>query len=132
VSAQILAVVVDCRDPRRQAAFWATVLSYEMTERNKGEFKVSDPDGQRGSLYFMRVPESRVVKNRLHPDLATDGGMELEVARLTERGARVIDIRHDPDVLKYPDMWTVMQDPGSARRGLRGRSLSRSDRTVAL
>lgn len=44
-------------------------------------------------LYFMRVPESKVVKNRLHLDLATDGPMELEVARLTDLGARVIDVR---------------------------------------
>jgi hypothetical protein len=111
VSAEINAVTVDCRDPRRQAAWWAKVLSYEMTERNRDEFKVSDPGGQPISLYFMRVPESKVVKNRLHLDLATDGPMELEVARLTDLGARVIDVRQDPQTLGNPDTWTVMQDP---------------------
>jgi Glyoxalase-like domain len=88
MAAQILAMVVDCRDPRRQAAFWGAALSYEVTERNRDEFKVSDRGGERGSLYFMRVPEPKVVKNRLHLDLVTHGSMEEEVARLTELGAR--------------------------------------------
>ena len=73
-----------------------------MTERNKDEFKVSDPGGQPISLYFMRVPELKVVKNRLHFDLATDGPMQLEVARLTDPGARVIDSARIPQRSKTP------------------------------
>jgi hypothetical protein len=111
LSATILAVIVDCREPRRQADFWASVLSYDVTERNRDEFKVSDPKGQGGALYFMRVPEAKVVKNRLHIDLVTEGSMEDEVERLTSLGGRVIEVRKDPDSLENPDTWTVMEDP---------------------
>jgi glyoxalase superfamily protein len=82
-----------------------------MTERNRDEFKVSDRGGEGASLYFMQVPEPKVIKNRLHLDLITDGSMEEEVARLPELGARVIEVRHDPEELQSPDTWTVMQDP---------------------
>lgn len=67
MSVQILTLVVDCRDPRHQADFWASVLSYELTERNKDEFKVGDRDGHGASLYFMRVPESLVNGVRSFP-----------------------------------------------------------------
>lgn len=111
MAASLFAVVVDCGDPRQQAEFWARALSYEMVERNPDEFKVSDPDGTGEALYFMKVPEPKVTKNRLHLDLLTDGPMEIEVARLVEAGASVVEVRQDPDYLNNPDKWTVMQDP---------------------
>ena len=111
MSASIFSVVVDCREPRPQAEFWASVLSYDVTERNPDEFRVSDPKGQGSALYFMRVPEAKVVKNRLHIDLAAEGPMEAAVERLIGLGARVIDVRHDPQEFENPDSWTVLQDP---------------------
>jgi hypothetical protein len=59
----------------------------------------------------MKVPEPKVVKNRLHLDLITEGSMESEVARLVEAGASVVEAREDPDSLDNPDTWTVMKDP---------------------
>ena len=53
----MLTVVVDCRDPRREAEFWARVLAYKVSQRNRDEFRVSDPAGAGGSLCFMKVPE---------------------------------------------------------------------------
>jgi hypothetical protein len=88
VSVSLLAVIVDCHDPRRQAEWWAQVLAYEVNQRNPGEFQVSDHAGAGGSLYFMKVPEPKVGKNRLHLDLVTPGSMEAEVARLAEAGAQ--------------------------------------------
>jgi hypothetical protein len=38
MSASLLAIVVDCRDPLRQARFWAQALAYEVNQRNPGEF----------------------------------------------------------------------------------------------
>jgi predicted enzyme related to lactoylglutathione lyase len=111
LSSSLLAVVVDCRDPQAQAQFWAAALSYQVTQRNPDEFKVADSTGQGGALYFMRVPEPKVVKNRLHLDLVTEGAMELEVERLTALGACLIEVRRDPESLDNPDTWTVMQDP---------------------
>jgi Glyoxalase-like domain len=111
MSLKVMAVVVDCEDPRRQAIFWAHALDYDVRERNPDEFLVSDPSGVRVPLYFMRVPEPRVGKNRLHIDLVTEGSMSDEVDRVVELGARLVEVRQDPDTLENPDTWTVLEDP---------------------
>ena len=111
VSLSLLAVIVDCQDPRRQAEFWAGALAYQVSQRNPGEFLASDPEGTGGSLYFMKVPEPKVGKNRLHLDVVTAGSMEDEVARLVEAGAEVVEVRQDPDYYDNPDTFTVMHDP---------------------
>lgn len=111
MSLSVFAIIVDCREPRRQADWWANVLSFQVSERNTDEFQVGESVPGRPSLYFMKVPEPKVVKNRLHLDLLTEGPMEPEVARLVEAGARVVEVREDPDSLQNPDRWTVLVDP---------------------
>ena len=111
MSVSLLAVVVDCRDPLRQAEFWAQALGYKISQRNPDEFQVSDPAGAGGSLYFMKVPEPKVGKNRLHLELVTPGSMEDEVTRLVEAGAELVEVRRDPAELDNPDRWTVLRDP---------------------
>ena len=111
MSASLLAVVVDCYDPLRQAEFWAQALAYKVSQRNPDEFQVSDPTGAGRSLYFMKVPERKAGKNRLHLELVTDGSMEAEVTRLVEFGAQLIEVRQDPASYDNPDTWTVMRDP---------------------
>jgi predicted enzyme related to lactoylglutathione lyase len=111
VSVSVLAVIVDCHDPRRQAEWWAQVLGYKVNRRNPDEFQISDPAGVSGSLYFMKVPELKAGKNRLHLDLATPGSMAAEVARLVEAGAQLVEVRQDPASYDNPDTWTVMRDP---------------------
>jgi Glyoxalase-like domain len=104
-------VVIDCTDPRRQADFWAEVLSCDVRERNPDEYLVSDPAGKAFPLYFMKVPEPKVGKNRFHLDLVTDGSMSEEVDRLVKLGARVIDVRQDDaETYDNPDTWTVLED----------------------
>ena len=107
----LFAVVVDCGDPLHQAEFWAQALGFTMSRRNPDEYQVSDPAGNGGSLYFMKVPESKTGKNRLHLDLLATGSMEAEVARLTDAGARMVEVRQDPASLDNPDTWTVLLDP---------------------
>ena len=63
------------------------------------------------SLYFMKVPEPKAGKNRLHLELVTEGSMEAEAVRLAAAGAEVVEVRHDPASLDNPDTWTVMGDP---------------------
>jgi predicted enzyme related to lactoylglutathione lyase len=108
VPVSLLVVVVDCRDPLRQAEFWAQALGYTVSQRNPDEFQVSGPTG---ALYFMKVPEPKVGKNRLHLDLVTSGSMQAEVIRLVEAGAQVVEVRQDPASYDNPDTWTVMRDP---------------------
>jgi Glyoxalase-like domain len=111
MAASLLAVIVDCADPSAVARFWATVLSRDVAERNTDEFLVKDPTGASTPLYFMKVPEPKVTKNRLHIDVVTDGPMEDEVQRLVDAGATRVEVRQDPDTLANPDTWTVMVDP---------------------
>ena len=111
VPVSLLVVVVDCRDPLRQAEFWSQALGYKVSQRNTDEFQVSDPTGAGGPLYFMKVPEPKVGKNRLHLDLVTSGSMEAEVIRLVGAGAQVVEVRQDPTFYDNPDTWTVMRDP---------------------
>lgn len=62
-----------------------------MVERNPEEFLVGDPAGEATPLYFMRVPEPKVGKNRLHLDLVTEGSLDDEVTRLQGLGARLVE-----------------------------------------
>ena len=65
----------------------------------------SPEDGVAPDLLFLRVPESKDVKNRLHLDLRpTD--QAAEVARLESLGARRTDIGQGDDVT-----WVVLADP---------------------
>lgn len=107
----LFAVIVDCQDPEQLAAFWAEALGWRTSRRNEGEFQTSDPAGGRISLYFMAVPEPKRVKNSLHLDVITDGSMQVEVQRLIDLGAHLVEVRQDPDSLDNPDTWTVLTDP---------------------
>lgn len=107
----LLAVVVDCQDPGMQADFWARALSRTAVERNTDEFLVSDPGGSATPLYFMKVPEPKVGKNRMHLDLVTDGPLDDEIGRLRALGAHLVEVRHDPDTMENPDTWAVLEDP---------------------
>jgi hypothetical protein len=111
MAASLVAVVVDCVDPRAQAEFWGRVLDADVAERNPHEFLVSDHSGLTTPVYFMAVPEPRVGKNRLHLDVITEGGLEAEVDRLVELGARLVEYRKDPDTMENPDTWAVLEDP---------------------
>jgi hypothetical protein len=53
-------------------------------------------------MWFARVPEPKIAKNRLHFDLRAPGPLDDEVHRLTELGAVVV--RKDQELV-------VMQDP---------------------
>jgi hypothetical protein len=65
----------------------------------------SPEDGVVPDLLFLRVPEGKKVKNRLHLDLRPQD-QAAEVARLERLGARRIDIGQGAAV-----SWVVMADP---------------------
>jgi predicted enzyme related to lactoylglutathione lyase len=112
MSTKLWGVAFDCHDPASQAAFWATVLEYNTGEWNTvGESTAAllqDPSGG-PSLLFIQVPESKVVKNRVHLDLVPETSIEEEVERLTAAGARALETHIDD--ADGGGIWTVMQDP---------------------
>jgi glyoxalase superfamily protein len=104
--ARVSDIVFDCGHPASLARFWAQVLDgyavapYDDAElerlRGMGIDDVEDdptvlvegpPDAPR--YWFQLVPETKVVKNRVHVDLRADD-VDAEVARLVGLGATVI------------------------------------------
>ena len=72
MSNSLLAVTVDCADAPGLATFWADVLGWQVAEDSTSEHVVLLAGHQDSSglhLVFNKVPERKVVKNRLHLDL---------------------------------------------------------------
>ncbi|WP_053203208.1 VOC family protein [Jiangella muralis] len=87
-------VTFDCAEPERVAAFWCEVLGYVTPPEYKNV--AIDPTGVGPRLYFQRVPEGKVVKNRVHLCVRVGTGLvgderlaalEAECARLIPLGA---------------------------------------------
>jgi len=110
-------VTFDCAEPERVARFWCEVLGYVMPSPDGGSASACmDPSGVGARLFFQRVPEGKVVKNRLHLDVRVGTGLvgeerlaalEAECARLVALGAvRVRLLPADGD----EESCLVMQD----------------------
>jgi predicted enzyme related to lactoylglutathione lyase len=66
-----IAIVLDGADLEQLGAFWSAVLDYP-SQRPVTQFLVlspETPDDARPQLILQRVPEGKVVKNRMHLDL---------------------------------------------------------------
>lgn len=61
------------------------------------------------TLLFLKVPEAKAKKNRLHLCLEPDQQRDTEVSRLLALGASVYDDRRNADGTG----WVVMRDPES-------------------
>jgi hypothetical protein len=115
----------DCADPARMAAFWKLALDYDDApppagyaswhewliacevpedEWNDGA-SIADPEGVRPRIGFLKVPEGKAAKNRLHLDVQVGGGrraepderearIEARTRLLVDAGATVL-VRHD-------------------------------------
>ncbi|MFI1722656.1 VOC family protein [Streptomyces sp. NPDC020489] len=127
-------VTFDCAEPERVARFWCEVLGYVLPpppkgfaswgdfdrslppERRGAAFACMDPEGVGPRLFFQRVPEGKVVKNRVHIDVRVGTGLvgeervaalEAECARLVALGGvRVRLLTAD----EYNESCLVMQD----------------------
>ena len=102
-------VCIDTQDPARIAAFWEAALGWRRTHEDPDEVVLEPPagrpeDGVSPDLLFLRVPEAKSVKNRLHLDLRPVD-QALEVARLEALGARRVDIGQGEQT------WVVLADP---------------------
>jgi hypothetical protein len=112
-------IVVDCADPAALAAFWAAALDYHVVFADDDQVEIGpwprEPDDRaeqvrRGpavpTVVFVRVPEGKAGKNRLHLDVRpVDGDYADHVRRLIDLGARPADIGQGEV------RWTVLADP---------------------
>ncbi len=65
----------DAADPHRLAAFWAEALDYvpEPGYDEPDGASIVDPDGRGPAIGWLRVPEPKTAKNRLHIDVRVAG-----------------------------------------------------------
>ncbi len=112
-------VTFDCAEPERVARFWCEVLGYVVppppegfadwaefdrslpVEHQGSAFACVDPNGIGPRLFFQRVPEGRVVKNRVHLDVRAGTGLvgeerlaalKAEADRLVALGASIVQV----------------------------------------
>jgi Glyoxalase-like domain len=109
VEIRIQCLCIDAANPAQIANFWAAALGWRRTWEEEGQVclepQLGSPDeGIAPDLLFLKVPEGKSVKNRLHLDLRP-ADQAAEVARLEALGARRVDIGQK-DV-----SWVVMADP---------------------
>lgn len=99
-------VAIDSVDPAALSRFWAGVLGYtHIDDDDPDEIFIVSSDGRGPRLLFLRVPEGKSIKNRLHLDLRPED-QAIEVARVVELGARRVDIGQGDD-----KSWVVLSDP---------------------
>lgn len=104
------ALCIDVADPSAAADFWQAALGWRRTYDEPDEVVLEPPvgspeDGIAPDLLFLRVPEGKRVKNRLHLDLRP-ADQDAEVKRLEMLGARRTNVGQRDDVT-----WVVMADP---------------------
>jgi predicted enzyme related to lactoylglutathione lyase len=98
-------VVIDCADPRSLARFWAGATGYEL-QSDRDDWASVLGEGERGiRIGFQRVPEGKVVKNRVHVDLGSPDE-ETEASRIEALGATRLWVSDDPE-----DPFVVLADP---------------------
>jgi len=127
-------ITFDCAEPERVARFWCEVLGYVVPpppegfatwadfdrslppERQGAAFACGDPSGVGPRLFFQRVPEGKVVKNRVHLDVRVGIGLvgderlatlEAERDRLIALGAVLVEVLRADG---FNESCIVMQD----------------------
>ncbi len=116
-------VTFDCADPERVARFWCEVLGYVVPpppegfatwddfdralppEQQGSAFACVDPTGVGPRLFFQRVPEGKVVKNRVHLDVRVGTGLvgEERLAVIEAEGARLLELGATKVLLQLAD-----------------------------
>ncbi|CAA9216963.1 MAG: hypothetical protein AVDCRST_MAG76-466 [uncultured Acidimicrobiales bacterium] len=96
----------DCGDPGALADFWCAALGYRRTEL--GDQHVAEaipPEGvQAPALLFIKVPEPKTAKNRLHVDLAV-ADRDAVVQRMLDLGATKVG-EYD----EWGTQWVTLRD----------------------
>ena len=110
MSLRIQCLCVDSANPQVLAGWWQTVLGWRRTHDTEDEVCLEPPagskeDGVAPDLVFLRVPERKARKNRLHIDLRPDD-QGAEVDRLQALGARHVDVGQRADASQV-----VLADP---------------------
>ncbi|MFE6838092.1 VOC family protein [Streptomyces sp. NPDC057705] len=105
-------ITFDALDPYRVAEFWSAVTGFPIHPDDvEGDDEILLEPSQPGvpGLLFIRVPDAKSVKNRVHLDIQPPTGTRDEtVERLIGLGAKLVDDRRDADGVMG---WVVLADP---------------------
>ena len=105
MSSTICNITFDCADPSALARFWGQVTGLPVIEEPQPGYPDSAVGDSRPRLYFVKVPEGKIAKNRVHLDIMpNDRTQDEEIAGLIRLGATIVSDRR-PDV-----GWVIMAD----------------------
>ena len=97
----IAALAVDCADPPALARWWSRLLGGEVEVDADGDATLRSDTL---AIDFLRVPEAKTVKNRLHLDLRST-----DLAEATSQAEALGATRADD--IYDGGRWQVMRDP---------------------
>ena len=97
-------VTVDAIDPCSLGRWWANALGWVVVCDTYEEFEIRPGPEQLPGLLFVRVPDTKSGKNRLHMDLRPDD-RDREVNRFLALGATRADVGQGDTP------WIVFADP---------------------
>lgn len=95
---------VDARDPRELGRWWQEALGWVVVDDDPDAFEIRPAEDRLPGLLFVRVPEAKTAKNRLHLDFRPED-RDAEVQRLLALGARRADME------RGERSWVVLADP---------------------
>ena len=98
----LVAVAIDCADPEPLGRWWQGLIGGELEVDGDGDASLTAAGFPR--LDFLRVPEPKTVKDRLHLDLRTSD-VEAAKEQALAHGAVLA-----PDVYDGGS-WVVLRDP---------------------
>jgi predicted enzyme related to lactoylglutathione lyase len=103
----IVQIVFDCDDAEKLSAFWSQVLDHPVDEGAASFFATIGVRtvGPGPALMFVKVPEPKQHKNRMHLDLSgTDWAAQVE--RVIKLGAVKVSEHKE-----FGTQWVTLQDP---------------------
>jgi hypothetical protein len=105
---EIQFVTIDCAEPYQLAEWWSQATGSRIhPESEPGDEEVLIEGSP--SLLFIKVPEGKTVKNRIHLDVVPSAGRtrDEEVERLLGLGAKPFEDHRKPDGTG----WFTLLDP---------------------
>jgi predicted enzyme related to lactoylglutathione lyase len=119
-------VTIDCADPRAVASFWNDALGWGgVAAIPDGSGAITGPRSGGFYLEFVRVPDAKVVKNRVH--LGCSAGrldqLDAEIERLERLGATVAWEEEFPAEIAVAYRNVVLRDPEGNEFCLSGRAV---------
>jgi hypothetical protein len=125
--ARAIQITIDAAGPRTLAEFWCEVLGYVEQPPPAGfdswevaldafgidrsdpdrAFAIVDPDGVGPRVFFLKVPEGKTAKNRMHLDVHVEPSeLHARAAELVAIGATIVAEFDEPE-----GRWITMRDP---------------------